>query len=91
MTKQLTLKEHVVVYVRYQPNCAVGDVSEVLQMADSLLGRLLREFSDEKVNISLRNNVQHICKVVPHTNISDAILSRMMEKRPSQDADCFTK
>ncbi|WP_334339666.1 hypothetical protein [Enterobacter hormaechei] len=28
MTKALTQKEKVAVFVRYKPNCAVGDVSE---------------------------------------------------------------
>lgn len=32
MTKPLTQKEQVAVFVRYQPNCAVGDVSEALDM-----------------------------------------------------------
>jgi len=33
MTKVLTQKQQVAVFVRYQPNCAVGDVSEALDMA----------------------------------------------------------
>lgn len=40
MTKILTQKEQVPVFVRYQPNCAVGDVSEALNMAGATAGRL---------------------------------------------------
>lgn len=49
MTKPLTQKEQVAVFVRYQPNCAVGDVSEALDMHGATAGKLLRELSDEGV------------------------------------------
>lgn len=47
MTKALTQKQQVAVFVRYQPNCAVGDVAEALDShctgrIDSL--RSLRHF-----------------------------------------------
>ena len=47
MTKPLTQKEQVAVFVRYQPNCAVGDVSEALDMSGATAGKLLRELSDD--------------------------------------------
>lgn len=80
MTKTLTQKEQVAVFVRYQPNCAVGDVSEALDMAGGTAGRLLRELSDEGVIIRLRNSVQYTYRAVPHADIPDVILPCMVEK-----------
>ncbi|HDR2628072.1 TPA: hypothetical protein QCI66_004391 [Enterobacter cancerogenus] len=57
MTKTLTQKEQVAVFVRYQPNCAVGDVSEALDLAGGTAGRLLRELSDEDAIIRSRDSV----------------------------------
>lgn len=80
MTKTLTQKEQVAVFVRYQPNCAVGDVSEALDMAGGTAGRLLRELSDEGVIIRLRDSVLYTYRAVPHADISDVILPCMVEK-----------
>lgn len=80
MTKTLTQKEQVAVFVRYQPNCAVGDVSEALDMAGGTAGRLLRELSDEGVIIRLRDSVQYTYRAVPHADIPDVILPCMVEK-----------
>lgn len=49
MTKPLTQKDQVAIFVRYQPNCAVGDVSEALDMSGATAGKLLRELSDDGV------------------------------------------
>ncbi|MGT1785205.1 PerC family transcriptional regulator [Enterobacter hormaechei subsp. xiangfangensis] len=80
MNKTLTQKEQVAVFVRYQPNCAVGDVSEALDMAGGTAGRLLRELSDEGVIVRLRDSVQYTYRSVPHADIPDVILPRMVEK-----------
>ncbi|WP_233096335.1 hypothetical protein [Enterobacter hormaechei] len=66
--------------MRYQPNCAVGDVSEALDMAGGTAGRLLRELSDEGVIIRLRDSVQYTYRAVPHADIPDVILPCMVEK-----------
>lgn len=66
--------------MRYQPNCAVGDVSEALDMAGGTAGRLLRELSDEGVFIRSRDNVQYTYSAVPHADIPDVILPCMVEK-----------
>ena len=80
MTKTLTQKEQVAVFVHYQPNCAVGDVSEALDMAGGTAGRLLRELSDEGVIIHSRDSVQYTYRAVQHANIPDVILPYMVEK-----------
>lgn len=80
MNKTLTQKEQVAVFVRYQPNCAVGDVSEALDMAGGTAGRLLRELSDEGVIVRLRDSVQYTYRSVPHADIPDVILPCMVEK-----------
>ena len=80
MTKTLTQKEQVAVFVHYQPNCAVGDVSGALDMAGGTAGRLLRELSDEGVIIRLRDSVQYTYRAVPHAEIPDVILPCMVEK-----------
>lgn len=80
MTKTLTQKEQVAVFVRYQPNCAVGDVSEALDMAGGTAGRLLRELSDEGVIIRSRDSVQNTYSAVPHADIQEVILPCMVEK-----------
>lgn len=79
MTKQLTQKQQVAVFVRYQPNCAVGDVSEALDMSGATAGKLLRELSDEGVIVRARNSVQYTYEAVPHADIPDAILPCMVE------------
>lgn len=80
MNKTLTQKEQVAVFVRYQPNCAVGDVSEALDMAGGTAGRLLRELSDEGMIIRLRDRVQYTYRAVPHADIPDVILPCMVKK-----------
>ncbi|HFQ5503992.1 hypothetical protein UXO84_01125 [Enterobacter bugandensis] len=80
MTKALTQKEKVAVFVRYQPNCAVGDVSEALDLAGGTAGRLLRELSDEGLIIRSRDSVQYTYRAVPHADIPDVIIPCMVEK-----------
>lgn len=80
MTKALTQKEKVAVFVRYQPNCDVGDVSEALDLAGGTAGRLLRELSDEGVIIRSRDSVQYTYRAVPHADIPDVIIPCMAEK-----------
>jgi predicted transcriptional regulator len=80
MTKVLTQKQQVAVFVRYQPNCAVGDVAEALDLAGGTAGRLLRELSDEGVIIRSRDSVQYTYRAVPHADITNIILPCMMEK-----------
>ncbi|WP_395314303.1 PerC family transcriptional regulator [Enterobacter sp. ECC-249] len=80
MTKTLTQKEQVAVFVRYQPNCAVGDVSDALDLAGGAAGRLLRELSDEGVIIRSRDSVQNTYRAVPHADIPNVILPCMVEK-----------
>lgn len=80
MTKPLTQKEQVAVFVRYQPNCTVGDVSEALDMHGATAGKLLRELSDEGVLIRSRESVQYTYRTVPHADIPDVILPCMVEK-----------
>jgi len=81
MTKQLTQKDQVAIFVRYQPNCAVGDVSEALDMSGATAGKLLRELSDDGVITRSRNSVQYTYTAVPHADIPDVILPCMEEKR----------
>ena len=80
MTTALTQKEKVAVFVRYQPNCAVGDVSEALDLAGGTAGRLLRELSDEGVIIRSRDSVQYTYRAVPHADIPDVIIPCMVEQ-----------
>ncbi|WP_231104122.1 hypothetical protein [Enterobacter kobei] len=80
MTKALTQKEKVAVFVRYQPNCAVGGVSEALDLAGGTAGRLLRELSDECVINRSRDSLQYTYRTVPHANIPDVILLCMVDK-----------
>lgn len=80
MTKPLTQKEQVAVFVRYQPNCAVGDVSEALDMSGATAGKLLRELSDDGVITRSRNIVQYTYTAVPNADIPDVILPCMEEK-----------
>lgn len=80
MTKTLTQKEQVAVFVRYQPNCAVGDVSDALDLAGGTAGRLLRELSDEGVIIRSRDSVQYTYRAVPHADIPNVIIPCMIEK-----------
>lgn len=80
MTKQLTQKEQVAVFVRYRPNCAVGDVSDALDMAGATAGKLLRELSDKGVIIRTRNSVQFVYTAAPDADIPDVILPCMFLK-----------
>lgn len=66
--------------MRYQPNCAVGDVSEALDLASGTAGRLLRELSDEGVIIRSRDSVQYTYRAVPHADIPDVVIPCMVEK-----------
>lgn len=81
MTKTLIQKEQVAVFVRYQLNCAVGDVSEALDLAGGTAGRLLRELSDEGAIIRSRDSVQYTYRAVPLADIPDVILRCIVEKR----------
>lgn len=80
MTKVLTQKQQVAVFVRYQPNCAVGDVAEALDMSGATAGKLLRDLSDQGVIVRSRNSVQYTYEVVPDADIPDVILPCMAEK-----------
>ena len=80
MTKSLTQKEQVAVFVRYQPNCAVGDVSEALDMHGATAGKLLRELSDEGILNRARNSVQFTYSAAPDAEIPDVVLPCMVEK-----------
>ncbi len=80
MTKQLTQKEQVAIFVRYQPNCAVGDVSEALDMVSATAGKLLRQLSDEGVIIRSRNSTQYTYAAAPGADIPDQTLPCMVEK-----------
>ena len=80
MTKALTQKQQVAVFVRYQPNCAVGDVAEALDMSGATAGKLLRDLSDQGVIVRSRNSVQYTYEVVPDADIPDVILPCMAEK-----------
>ncbi|EPC0967099.1 PerC family transcriptional regulator [Enterobacter ludwigii] len=80
MTKPLTQKEQVAVFVRYQPNCAVGDVSEALDMHGATAGKLLRELSDEGVINRTRNSIQFTYSAAPDAEIPEVILPCMLEK-----------
>lgn len=80
MTKSLTQKEQVAVFVRYQPNCAVGDVSEALDMHGATAGKLLRELSDEGVINRTRNSIQFIYSAAPDAEIPEVILPCMVDK-----------
>lgn len=80
MTKPLTQKEQVAVFVRYQPNCAVGDVSEALDMHGSTAGKLLRELSDEGVINRTRNSVQFTYSAAPDADIPEVILPCMVKQ-----------
>jgi len=80
MTKSLTQKEQVAVFVRYQPNCAVGDVSEALDMHAATAGKLLRELSDEGILNRTRNSVQFTYSAASDAEIPEVVLPCMVEK-----------
>lgn len=80
MTKPLTQKEQVAVFVRFQPNCAVGDVCEALDLTGAAAGRLLRTLADEGVITRTRNAVQYTYSAVPGASIPDVILPFMIQK-----------
>ncbi|OXL33921.1 hypothetical protein CA284_21780 [Enterobacter mori] len=80
MTKILTQKEQVAVFLRYQPNSALADVSEALDLAGGTAGRLLRELSDEGVIVRSHDSVHYTYRAVPHADIPDVILPCMVEK-----------
>ncbi|WP_320709596.1 PerC family transcriptional regulator [Enterobacter asburiae] len=80
MTKPLTQKEQVAVYVRYQPNCAVGDVSEALDMHGATARKLLRELSDEGILNRTRKSVQFTYSAAPDAKIPEVALPCMVEK-----------
>ncbi len=80
MTKTLTQKEQVAVFVRYQPNCDLSDVAEALDMSGATAGKLLRDLSDQGVIVRSRNSVQYTYEAVPHSDIPDVILPCMAEK-----------
>lgn len=83
MTKTLTQKEQVAVFVRYQPNCAVGDVSEALDLAGGTAGRSLRELSDQGVIIRSRTSVLYTTGQY-HTRIFQTLSSRAWWKKAIQ-------
>lgn len=80
MTKQLTQKEQVAVFVRYRPNCAVGEVSDAMDMSGATAGKLLSEMSDQGAIIRTRNSVQFIYAAAPGADIADVILPCMVLK-----------
>lgn len=80
MTKTLTQKEQVAVFVRFQPNCVLGDVSEAQDLVGGTAGRLLHELCDEGVIIRSRDSVQYKYSSVPHADIPDVIPPCMVEK-----------
>lgn len=80
MTKPLTQKEQVAIFVRYQPNCAVGDICEALDMSSAASGKLLRELSNEGVLVRARSGGQFMYTAAPDAVIPDVILACMVEK-----------
>ncbi|EMN8466936.1 PerC family transcriptional regulator [Klebsiella michiganensis] len=80
MTKSLTQKEQVAVFVRYQLNSAVGDVSEAFDMHGATAGKLLGELSDEGILNRTRNRVQFTYSAAPDAEISEAVLPCMVDK-----------
>ncbi|EPP5206746.1 PerC family transcriptional regulator [Enterobacter hormaechei] len=80
MTKPLTQKAQVAIFVRYQPNCAVGDICEALDMSSAASGKLLRELSNEGVLVRARSGGQFMYTAAPDAVIPDVILPCMVEK-----------
>ena len=80
MTKPLTQKEQVAIFVRYQPNCAVGDICEALDMSSAASGKLLRELSNEGVLVRTRSGGQFTYSAAPDAVIPDVIRPCMVEK-----------
>ena len=80
MTKPLTQNEQVAIFVRYQPNCAVGDICEALDMSSAASGKLLRELSNEGVLVRTRSGGQFTYSAAPDAVIPDVILPCMVEK-----------
>lgn len=80
MTKHLTQKDQVAIFVRYQPHCAVGDVSDALDMHGATAGKLLRELSDEGIIIRTRHSVQFTYSAAPDAEIPEVIFPCMVEK-----------
>lgn len=80
MTKPLTQKEQVAVFVRFQPDCAVGDVCEALDLTGAAAGRLLRTLAEEGVIVRTRNSVQFTYSAAEGAVIPDAILPCMIQK-----------
>lgn len=80
MTKQLTQKDQVAIFVRYQPNCAVGDVSDALDLGSSTAGKLLRALTDEGIVIRSHNGTQFTYEAIEGAAISDELLPCMLHK-----------
>lgn len=68
------------VLVPYQPNSAIGDVYEMLNMVGGTVCMLLCELSDEGVIIRSRDSIQYTYRALPHADVPDVILPRMVEK-----------
>lgn len=80
MTKLLTMKDQVAIFVRYQPNCDIKDVVEALDMASTTAGKHLRALTDEGVLIRNHNGAQYSYTVVPGAEIPDEVLPCMEQK-----------
>lgn len=80
MTKSLTQKDQVAIFVRYQPNCDIRDVAEALDMASTTAGKHLRALSDEGVILRRHNGTQNCYTAAPGADIPDELLPCMEQK-----------
>jgi len=80
MTKPLTLKDQVAIFVRYQPNCDIKDVAEALDMASTTACKHLRALTEEGVIIRNHNGTQYSYTADPRADIPDEVLPFMEQK-----------
>lgn len=80
MTKPLTLKDQVAIFVRYQPNCDIKDVAEALDMASTTACKHLRALSNEGIIIRNHSGTQYSYTAAPGADIPDEVLPCMEQK-----------
>ncbi len=80
MTKPLTQKDLVAIFVRYQPNCDIKDVAEALDMASTTACKHLRALSNEGIIIRNHSGTQYSYTAEPSADIPDEVLPCMEQK-----------
>lgn len=80
MTKLLTQKDQVAIYVRHRPNCDIREVAEALDMASTTAGKHLRNLSVEGVINRIHNGTQYCYTAAPGASIPEVVLPCMLLK-----------